>query len=104
MTDLKTFKQKLEEFKNGTLDTIAIHPEIMKTMRDEYYGMSKWQWFVEGFRNIHYILDCYETVEHFPDDFWEALSWGWMCSEIFPYDDPYNPYISPERKLRLGRW
>ncbi len=103
MTDLKTFKQKLEEFKNGTLDTIAIHPEIMKTMRDEYYGMSKWQWFVEGFRNIHYILDCYETVEHFPDDFWEALSWGWMCSEIFPYDDPYNPYISPERKLRLGR-
>ena len=22
----------------------------------------------------------------------------------FPYDDPYNPYISPERKLRLGRW
>jgi Fe-S oxidoreductase len=104
MTDLKTFKQKLEEFKNGTLDTIAIHPEIMKTMRDEYYGMSKWQWFVEGFRNIHYILDCYETVEHFPDDFWESLSWGWMCSEIFPYDDPYNPYISPERKLRLGRW
>ena len=74
------------------------------TDRDTYYNMSKWQWFVEGFRNIYYILDCYETVEHFPDDFWEALSWGWMCSEIFPYDDPYNPYISPERKLRLGRW
>ena len=42
--------------------------------RDTYYGMSKWEWFIEGFRNIHYILDSYETVEHFPDDFWEALS------------------------------
>jgi len=104
MTDLETFKQKLEEFKNGTLDTIVIHPNIMKTMRDEYYGMTKWQWFVEGFRNIHYILDCYETVEHFPDDFWESLSWGWCCEYIYIYDDPYNPTISPERKLRLGRW
>ncbi len=102
--NVEDFKKELEQFKNGTLDTIAIHPDIMKTMRDEYYGMSKWEWFVEGFRNIHYILDCYETVEHFPDDFWEALSWGWMSEYIFPYDDPYNPYISPERKLRLGRW
>ena len=104
MDDIKTFKQKLEEFKNGTLDIIAIHPEIMKTMRDEYYNMSRWEWFVEGFRNIHYILDCYDTVEHFPDDFWEGLSWGWMTEYIYPYDDPYNPYLSPERKLRLGRW
>jgi hypothetical protein len=70
----------------------------------EYWQMTKWEWFIEGFRNISYIIDCYDTVEHFPDDFWEALSWGWMCSEIYPYDDPYNPYISPERKLRLGRW
>ena len=23
---------------------------------------------------------------------------------IYPYDDPYDPRISPERKLRLGRW
>ena len=70
----------------------------------EYWQMTKWEWFREGFFNIRYILDCYETVEHFPDDFWEALSWGFMQMEIFPYDDPYNPYISPERKLRLGRW
>jgi hypothetical protein len=79
---------------------------LMKNLsdRDTYFGMSKWEWFVEGFRNIHYILDCYETVEHFPDDFWEGLSWGWCCEYIYPYDDPYNPYISPERKLRLGRW
>lgn len=70
----------------------------------EYWQMTKWEWFIEGFRNISYIMDCYETVEHFPDDFWEALSWGWMSEYITPYDDPYNPYISPERKLRLGRW
>jgi hypothetical protein len=70
----------------------------------EYWQMTKWEWFREGFFHIRYILDCYETVEHFPDDFWEALSWGWMCEYIFPYDDTYNPYISKERKLRLGRY
>ena len=70
----------------------------------EYWQMTKWEWFIEGFRNISYIMDCYETVEHFPDDFWESLSWGWCCTYIYPYDDPYNPYISKERKLRLGRW
>ena len=70
----------------------------------EYWQMTKWEWFREGFFHIRYILDCYETVEHFPDDFWEALSWGWMCEYVYPYDDPYNPYISKERKLRLGRY
>jgi len=64
---------------------------------------TKWEYFVDGFRNILYILDCYETAEHFPDDFWEALSYGWMQEYIFPYDDPFNLTISPERKLRLGK-
>lgn len=86
------------------LDSIMIHPKVAKSMRDEYYGMSKWEWWIEGFRNISYILDSYDTIEHFPDDFWEGLSWGWCCEYIYPYDDPYNPCISPERKLRLGRW
>ena len=65
--------------------------------------MTKWEWFREGFFTIKYALDCYETVEHFPDDFWEALSWGWCCEYIYPYDDPYNITISPERRLRLGQ-
>jgi hypothetical protein len=72
---------------------------------DEYWGMSKWEWFREGFLHVSYILDCYMNREHFGcDEFWEAISWGWMCEYIYPYDDPYNPWISPERKLRLGRW
>jgi hypothetical protein len=71
----------------------------------EYWKMTKWEWFIEGFRNIEYIIDCRATMNHFGyDDFWEALSWGWMCEYVYPYDDPYNPYISKERKLRLGRW
>ena len=81
------------------------------TDRDTYYSMSKWQWFVEGFRNVGYIVSCYKDLqsssEHYSfnrDDFFEALSWGWMTTYVFPYDDPYNPYLSPERKLRLGRW
>ena len=73
------------------------------TDRDTYYNMSKWKWFVEGFRNISYIIDSYETVEHFPDDFWEAINFGYYEMYIFPYDDWYNPTISKERQLRLGQ-
>ena len=67
--------------------------------------MTKWEWFIEGFHNIEYIIDCRATMDHFGyDDFWEGLSWGWMTEYIFPYDDPYNPHrSSPERKLRLGQ-
>ena len=71
----------------------------------EYWQMTKWEWFREGFCNISYIISCYNTPEPYGyDDFWEALSWGWMSEYITPYDDPYDPRISPERKLRLGRW
>jgi hypothetical protein len=67
--------------------------------------MTKLEWFIDGFRNIEYIIDCYITMEHFGyDDFWEALSWGWMTEYIYPYDDPYNIHRpSHERKLRLGQ-
>jgi hypothetical protein len=71
----------------------------------EYWQMTKWEWFCEGFRNITYIIDCYTTQYPYGvDDFWEALSWGWCCEYIYPYDDPYDRRMSPERKLRLGRW
>ena len=70
----------------------------------EYWQMTKWEWFIEGFRNINYIISCYNYPVECSDDFWEALSWGWCCEYIYPYDDPYDPRISPERKLRLGRW
>jgi hypothetical protein len=71
----------------------------------EYWQMTKWEWFIEGFCNISNIISCYNFPEPYGyDDFWESLSWGWMCEYIYPYDDPYNPRISPERKLRLGRW
>jgi hypothetical protein len=70
----------------------------------EYWKMTKWEWFIEGFRNIEYIIDCRATMNHFGyDDFWESLSWGWMTEYIFPYDDCYNPTISKERQLRLGQ-
>ena len=68
------------------------------TNRDTYYNMSKWELFVEGFRNIYYILDCYGD-----DDFWESINIGYYEMYIFPYDDWYNPTISKERQLRLGQ-
>jgi len=65
---------------------------------------TKWEYFLDGFRNVLYILDSYDTIEHFPDDFWESLSIGWYQEYIFPYDDPFIIHIpSPERKLRIGK-
>ena len=68
------------------------------TNGDTYYNMSKWEQFVEGFRNISYIMSCYGD-----DDFWEAINFGYYEMYIFPYDDWYNPTISKERQLRLGQ-
>ena len=31
------------------------------------------------------------------------MSIGWFEEYIYPYDDPYNLTISPERRLRLGQ-
>ncbi len=98
--NVETFKEHIKDLDNENLNTILVHPSIMK----EYWQMTKWEWFLEGFNNIKYALDCYnEGNEYADEDFWEALSWGWMSEYIYPYDDPYDPRISPERKLRLGK-
>ena len=55
----------------------------------------------DGFDNFRYALDCYNCEEYC--EFWEALSLGWMQQYVTPYDDWYNPTISPERQLRLGQ-
>lgn len=64
---------------------------------------TKWELFTDGFHNFWNCLDCYDDVEKFPQDFWEALSWGWMEMYIFPYDDLFHPHLSDERILRLGK-
>jgi hypothetical protein len=64
---------------------------------------TKWELFLDGFRNILYILDCYDDGDTWGyGEFWESLSIGWYREYIFPYDDPYYPTISPERRLRLA--
>jgi hypothetical protein len=65
---------------------------------------TKWELFLDGFRNVLYILDCYNDGDEWGyGEFWESLSIGWMQEYIYPYDDPYNLTISPERRLRLGQ-
>jgi hypothetical protein len=65
---------------------------------------TKWELFLDGFRNIYCIIDCYNDGDEWGyDEFWESLSIGWFLEYIYPYDDSYNPTISPERKLRLGQ-
>jgi hypothetical protein len=65
---------------------------------------SKWQDFLDGFRNIYCIIDCYNDGDYWGyDEFWESLSIGWYQEYIFPYDDAFQIHIpSPERKLRLA--
>lgn len=60
--------------------------------------------FLNGFRNFLYALDSYNTIENFPDDFWEDINIGWVqMREKYimsqPGFDPYNlsgrdPYYS----------
>jgi hypothetical protein len=65
---------------------------------------SKWKDFLDGFRNVLYILDCYDDGDEWGyGEFWESLSIGWFQEYIYPYDDPYNLTISPERRLRLAQ-
>ena len=65
---------------------------------------TKLELFLDGFRNILCIIDCYNDGDEWGyDEFWESLSIGWFQEYIYPYDDPYNLTISPERKLRLAQ-
>ncbi len=65
---------------------------------------TKWELFLDGFCNILCILDCYDDGDEWGyGEFWESLSIGWYREYIYPYDDPYNLTISPERKLRLAQ-
>ena len=49
---------------------------------------TKWELFLDGFRNILYILDCYDDGDVWGyDEFWESLSIGWYREYIFPYDE-----------------
>ncbi len=66
---------------------------------------TKLEYFLDGFRNVLYILDCYNDGDEWGyGEFWESLSIGWYREYIFPYDDTFQIHIpSPERRLRLGQ-
>ena len=59
---------------------------------------TRWETFLDGFRNVLYAWDSYGTNE-----FWEALSIGWMELEIYPWDDAYNLTISEKRRKTLDQ-
>jgi hypothetical protein len=59
---------------------------------------SCWAW-----RNVFYFrTDNYEERMDYCA-YWEEINCGWYQMYIYPYDDWYNPTISPERKLRLNQ-
>ena len=65
---------------------------------------TKLELFLDGFHNFWNCLDCYNDGDDWGyDEFWEGLSLGWYMEYIYPYDDAFNPTISPERKLRLDQ-
>jgi hypothetical protein len=68
--------------------------------------------FWRSFEEVSLALEWWRALLSVPSssdflceyvDFWEELSVGWMREYIWPYDDMYNPTVSHERKLRLGR-
>jgi len=66
---------------------------------------TKLELFLDGFRNIYCIVDCYNDGDEWGyEEFWESLSIGWYRDYIFPYDDSFMIHIpSKERKLRLSQ-
>ena len=51
---------------------------------------------------IHFRFDNYEdNIDRCA--FFEEISIGYYQEYIYPYDDWYNPTISPERQLRFGQ-
>ena len=51
---------------------------------------------------IHFRFDKYEdNIDRCA--FFEEINCGWYEEYVTPYDDWYNPTISPERQLRLGQ-
>jgi hypothetical protein len=57
--------------------------------------------FLDGFQLIPVLLSCY--VDDCYSDFWEVINTGYYDQYIYPYDEWYNPTISEERKLRIGK-
>ena len=51
---------------------------------------------------INFRFDKYEDNIDYRA-FFEEISIGYYQEYIYPYDDWYNPTISPERQLRLGQ-
>ena len=62
------------------------------------------QRIVDGFKSIdnavYFRMNLEDNIDRLA--FFEELSNGWCKMYIWDYDDWYNPYPSPERKLRLG--
>ena len=68
--------------------------------------------FLDGFEGLAVAFGWWRFLLRLPQscdcsveqvELWEELSAGWMQEYIWPYDDMYNPTVSPQRKLRLGR-
>ena len=92
----------LDALDNKNLNAIMVHPKHYEVIM-RFEDPTKWELFLDGFHNFWYAWDSYDTIEHFPQDFWESLSNGWMQMEIYDYDDPFNPSVlSKQRKMLYG--
>ena len=101
--DVETFKQTLKGLENKHLNSIMLHPKHYEALM-RFEEPTKWEIFLDGFYNFWNCLDCYNDGDDWGyDEFWEGLNLGWYMEYIYPYDDPYNITISPERKLRIDQ-
>ena len=63
---------------------------------------TKWEIFLDGFRNSWNCLDCYNDGDTWGyDEVWEGLNLGFYMMEIYDYDDPFNPSVLSKQRKRL---
>lgn len=93
----------LDALENKNLNAIMVHPKHYEAIM-RFENPTKWELFLDGFHNFWNCLDCYNDGDTWGyDEFWEGLNLGWYMEYIYPYDDPYNITISPERRMRIDQ-
>lgn len=73
----------------------------MKKIWNKFVTWAVESWWAWG-NGIHFRTDIYEERMDYCA-FWEEINSGWYQMYIYPYDDWYHPYLSNERKLRIGK-
>lgn len=76
--NIEDFKKELEQFKNGTLDTIVIHPDMMEYLMEQqnnsFFGKLKYGWKLFHLSYQDWMDAMYS--EDYVEEFFDYLGYG----------------------------